>query len=28
VDIDDNVWPIVGEPQGVLYEQLRPHPIH
>jgi hypothetical protein len=28
VDIDDNDWLIVGDPQGVLDEQLRPHPIH
>jgi hypothetical protein len=28
VEVDDNILQIVGDPQGILDKQLRPHPIH
>jgi hypothetical protein len=28
MEVDDNIWLIVGDQQGILYEQLTPRPIH
>jgi hypothetical protein len=28
MEVDDNISPIVVDPQGILGWQLRPHPIH
>jgi hypothetical protein len=28
MEVDDNILLIVVDPQGILDEQLRPHPIH
>jgi hypothetical protein len=26
--VDDNIWMIIGDPQGILDQQLRPRQIH
>jgi len=28
VGIDNNILLLVGEPQGIIYQRLSPHPIH
>jgi hypothetical protein len=28
MEIDDNILLIAGNPQGILNQQLKPHPIH
>jgi hypothetical protein len=28
MEVDDNILRIVGDPRGILEQQLRPHPIH
>ncbi len=28
MQVDDNSLQVVGDPHGVLVQQLRPHPIH
>jgi len=28
IEVDDNLLLIVGNPQGILGKQLKPHPIH
>jgi hypothetical protein len=28
MEVDDNILPIVGNPQGILDQQLLPHLIH